>query len=359
LLDSWQEWNIDMKDFSDDGVQLNSIKKLALGFGNRGEPTIPGGGTPGGSGLVFFDDIRLYRARFIEDLLPPWPPDFVRDGVIDYLDLGVLTDNWLISNWDVTPQNPGSTGLTAWYRFENNTNDSSGNNHHGDPCGAPGPTYSTDSKEGTYSIQLDGVDDYVNVGPIGIDANDPRTIAGWVKASSTVIPDWTNIFGFTGASGTNLHFDMQVVGAVAGETYRGYGLHVYNWERNLAPLDLEWHHLAATYDGTTIAWYAEGDLHGSEDQVLNTTDNVQMGKRGDNENHFPGLVDDVSIYSRALSQAEIGYLAGKTSTYTQPLYLLLTPQDPNINMYDDGTIDFKDYDGLADVWGDEQLWPQW
>jgi hypothetical protein len=82
LLDSWQEWNIDMNDFRDDGVQLNSIKKLALGFGTRGEPSIPGGGTPGGSGLVFFDDIRLYRPRFIVDRLDPWPPDFARDGVI-------------------------------------------------------------------------------------------------------------------------------------------------------------------------------------------------------------------------------------------------------------------------------------
>jgi hypothetical protein len=356
LLDTWQEWNIDMNDFRDDGVQLNSIKKLALGFGTRGEPSIPGGGTPGGSGLVFFDDIRLYRPRFMEDLLPPWPPDFARDGVIDYLDLDVLTDNWLISSWDVTPQDPGATGLIGWYRFEGNTNDSSVNGNHGDPCGAP--TYSTDSKEGTYSIELDGVDDYVNVGAVGIDGNSPRTIAGWVKANSTVIPDWTNIFGFTGASGGGLHFDMQITGVTAA-TYHGYGLHVYGWERSLAPLDLEWHHLAATYDGATIAWYAEGHLHGSEEIDLNTTDNVQMGKRGDNDNYFPGLVDDVRIYGRALSQGEIGYLAGQTTTYTQPLYLLLTPQNPDINLYDDGTIDFKDYDGLADVWGDEQLWPEW
>jgi hypothetical protein len=347
-----------MNDFWDDSVQPENIKKLAIGFGNRGEPTVGGGGTPGGSGVVFFDDIRLYRPRFVLDKMSPWPPDFVRDGVIDYLDLDVLTDNWLISDYDVTPQDPGTTGLAAWYRFENNYQDSAGG-HHGDPCGTP--TFNnTDFQEGSYSLELDGVEDYVHVGAVGIDANDPRTIAGWVKANSTVIPDWTNIFGFTGDSGTNLHFDMQVTGVVAGETYHGYGLHVYGWERSLAPLDLDWHHLAATYDGTTIAWYAEGNLHGSEARALDTTDNVQMGKRGDNDNYFPGLVDDVRIYDRALSQGEVGYLAGKTAQpYTQPLYLLLTPQDPNINMYDDGSIDFKDYDALADVWGDKQVWPEW
>jgi hypothetical protein len=66
LIDSWQEWNIDMNDFRDDDVQLDSIKKLAIGFGNRGEQTIANGGTPGGSGMVFFYDIRLFRARFFE-----------------------------------------------------------------------------------------------------------------------------------------------------------------------------------------------------------------------------------------------------------------------------------------------------
>jgi hypothetical protein len=36
---------------------------------------------------------------------------------------------------------------------------------------------------------------------------------------------------------------------------------------------------------------------------------------------------------------------------------LLTPQNPGINLYKDGTIDLRDYAVLADVWLEEVLWP--
>jgi len=75
-----------------------------------------------------------------------------------------------------------------------------------------------------------------------------------------------------------------------------------------------------------------------------------------------GTIDEVRYYSRALTHKEIGWLADKTSTYTQPLHLLLTPANPDINAYDgDATpiIDWKDLAALsADKWLDQQLWPE-
>jgi hypothetical protein len=69
-------------------------------------------------------------------------------------------------------------------------------------------------------------------------------------------------------------------------------------------------------------------------------------------------VDDVRVYNRALTQGEVAYLAGKTTAFQQRLDLLLTPQDPAINLYNDGVIDLKDYAVIADTWLDELLWPQ-
>ena len=57
-LDSWTEWAIPLQNFAEKGVDLTDVDKIAIGFGTRGNTTIPGG-----SGHVFIDDIRLYRLR--------------------------------------------------------------------------------------------------------------------------------------------------------------------------------------------------------------------------------------------------------------------------------------------------------
>jgi len=57
LINSWTEWTIDTKEFGDAGVVLTDVSKLAIGFGDADNPQA------GGSGLVYFDDIRLYPPR--------------------------------------------------------------------------------------------------------------------------------------------------------------------------------------------------------------------------------------------------------------------------------------------------------
>jgi hypothetical protein len=55
VISTWTEWKIDVKKFGDAGVVLTDVSNLAIGFGGADDPQ------PGGLGLVFFDDIRLYR----------------------------------------------------------------------------------------------------------------------------------------------------------------------------------------------------------------------------------------------------------------------------------------------------------
>jgi len=51
----WTEWTIDLQAFADQGVNLTNVNTITIGFGNRSNPVT------GGSGMMFFDDIRLYR----------------------------------------------------------------------------------------------------------------------------------------------------------------------------------------------------------------------------------------------------------------------------------------------------------
>jgi len=48
---TWTQWNIDLQAF---GVNLANINTITLGLGNRNNPLA------GGSGTMYFDDIRLY-----------------------------------------------------------------------------------------------------------------------------------------------------------------------------------------------------------------------------------------------------------------------------------------------------------
>jgi hypothetical protein len=53
-IDTWTEWIIPLQAFADQGVNLANVNTIALGLGNRNNPQA------GGSGTMYFDDIRLY-----------------------------------------------------------------------------------------------------------------------------------------------------------------------------------------------------------------------------------------------------------------------------------------------------------
>ncbi|MHC4204626.1 MAG: LamG-like jellyroll fold domain-containing protein [Planctomycetota bacterium] len=57
-IDTWTEWVIPLQAFADQGLDLADVDTIAIGLGTQGNMTIPGG-----SGKMFFDDIRLYRLR--------------------------------------------------------------------------------------------------------------------------------------------------------------------------------------------------------------------------------------------------------------------------------------------------------
>jgi hypothetical protein len=252
----WQAWNIDLTKIT--GVA--SVRSLTIGVEGSGA-----------KGKLYFDDVRL----------SPRAPEFTN------------------------PVEPGSANLIARYAFEGDVKDSSGKGRNGTANGGPTFVAGVDGQ----ALRLDGSDDFVVVGPVGISGAAPRTISGWVKADTTTITDWTNIFGFTsspdGVSGKS--FDMNKRGGA-----NQYCIHAYGWERNIMAIDLEWHHLAATYDGTTVAWYGDGQFVASEAWVLDTQDLVHMGKRAHAAGgNFPGSIDEVRIYNKALSADEIAWLAGR------------------------------------------------
>jgi hypothetical protein len=55
--DVWLEWRIPLQRFADKGVNLADVNTIAIGFGDKANPKA------GGSGTMYFDDIRLYPPK--------------------------------------------------------------------------------------------------------------------------------------------------------------------------------------------------------------------------------------------------------------------------------------------------------
>jgi hypothetical protein len=54
LINTWTEWRIDLQEFAAQGVNLANVNTISIGFGDKGSLKA------GGTGMVLFDDIRLY-----------------------------------------------------------------------------------------------------------------------------------------------------------------------------------------------------------------------------------------------------------------------------------------------------------
>jgi hypothetical protein len=97
-IPEWQEWNVDQQDFNDSGVDLTEINTLYIGFGDRGSSV------PGGTGIVYFDEIRRYPPRCISEHGPVG--DFTGDCKVDDKDLKIMADDWLQTDYYTDGEEP-------------------------------------------------------------------------------------------------------------------------------------------------------------------------------------------------------------------------------------------------------------
>jgi len=348
-VEEWQEWNIDLQDFS--GVTLSQVKKITIGFGDGIAPI--GDGT----GYVWFDDIRLYPPRCVpEEAIG----DFTGDCIVDLNDLDIMTGDWLLSDYNVPAEPNSDANLVALYEFatDANFNDTSGNGHDGDPNGDAATVY--DAVRDSNVLSLDGDGDYVVItdsntpgGPF--DINDVITVACWIKVTE-FDKDWQAIVtkgddswrlaraSFETETGNGVEF------ACSGISNNEYGSISGSMNVN----DGKWHHVAGVYDGSKICIYVDGILDNTEDasgSISNSTYNVLIGENEEAPGReWNGQIDDVRIYNRALSHGEIVSLAGESSVL-QPL-----PR-PEVDLHKDGKVNLKDYAVLANNWLETILWP--
>ena len=362
LSDTYQEWNIDLKEVSDAGVNLNSIKKMYIGVGDRNAPKL------GGTGMLYIDDIRLYQPRCFPDIIKP-AGDFNNNCVVDYPDVEIMASDWLVEDQVIATTDPGSASLVGYWKLDDGSGtaavDSSVNNNNGILHGGPQWVTGYDGD----ALEFDGGNDYVEL-PIGsvINSLTSSTFATWVNFSNAG-GAWQRIFDF-GNDTTAYMFLTPRLGTTGPMRFgitTGGGGSPEQMATAQTTLASGWHHVAVTIDadGDTITLYldvvvvaqnTEATLSPSD---LGVTTNNWLGRsQYAGDAFYRGLIDDFRIYSRALTQAEIAYMADGTPGDGQ----FHVPVPSPAELYEaetegSRTVNFMDFAVLAGSWLDELLWP--
>ena len=194
-----------------------------------------------------------------------------------------------------------TSGLTA--------NDNSGNNNHGTLVN--GPAWNSSGRFGG-ALQFDGANDMVNIADANsLDLTNGMTLEAWVNPSNltgykTVICKDRGTSGFSyvlsannnASNVNNQRPNSRIRVGSSNRTVTG---------NSKLPLNT-WSHIACTYDGANFRYFINGvqvaNVEGTGN-ITTTNDLLHIGGTTVFNQFFSGRIDEVRIYNKALSQAEI------------------------------------------------------
>ncbi|MHA2428754.1 MAG: LamG domain-containing protein, partial [Candidatus Hermodarchaeia archaeon] len=237
----------------------------------------------------------------------------------------LLTASTLIANAEIT------SGLIAYWKLDETSGtvaaDSSSNGQDGSLVN--GPVWSAGFIDG--GLDFDGTDDYVDVGQFDINGN-ALTIAAWFKADTFDHLRYKDGRIVSKAVGirTADHYWMLSSIDDSGIPRLRFRLKTSGTTSTLIASsgDLEpgvWIHAAVIYDGSTMKIYKDGVLVGDTPKSGNIdsgpTAQVWIGNNPptDSSKPFDGMIDDVRLYDRALTEEEIQELMNYSAGNQAPI----------------------------------------
>ena len=206
-------------------------------------------------------------------------------------------------------------GLVAYYPFDGNASDMSGNSHDGTVIGA---TLGSDRHGVTgKAYSFDGVDDHLTFSQRFIfNQNGDAALSLWIKSNllpnnnqgsylySTTSSVDSNRFNFRLNVNSSSHLRLNLDYRESSQT-----IHTLNTYENLAVNS--WTQVIYSRIGHNYSLYVDGTLIGTvadNSPNLPTATGWVLGKMMGTSHNFSGSIDDIRIYDRALSAAEVAAL---------------------------------------------------
>ncbi len=200
-----------------------------------------------------------------------------------------------------------------------------------------------DTSQAARAASFDGVDDYVHIpdsDDINLGTHDKRTVQAWFKVNDKTISSRKQVVYEEGGAGKGLniyiHSGLLYVGGWNNPEEQS------NWSGTYLTTNMldsgRWHNVALVLDGTSVVEpdafkaYLDGQLFGSGDgsqlwkhggdigigAVNNKTQFHDGDFSGENGHWFGGLIDELRIFNRSLTQEEIQANMHDTLTGSEP-----------------------------------------
>jgi len=195
---------------------------------------------------------------------------------------------------------PAPAGMVSWWKAEGDTNDSQDSNN-GTFKGTP--AYS--SGEVGQAFSFDGnIANYISVPAASNLDLTTFTVDAWINPTATGSAAY--IVDKSGGNSPGVNYYL----ALTSDNHAEFGFQDGSY-RNVDSTNVillnTWTHLAGTYDGATVKLYVNGALDAS--LTYSGTPPVghplRIGLRNDDQFPVVGLVDEVEIFSRALTDTEV------------------------------------------------------
>ncbi|HRQ42523.1 MAG TPA: Ig-like domain-containing protein [Chloroflexota bacterium] len=232
--------------------------------------------------------------------------------------LALMAGYWTMDDNALTATDSSGHGRTTWLL--------DGNMYITDPAGHWTTDTAATSYPNPYAVMFDGINDWgviasqpaFNFGP-----DDDFAAAFWLKADTTQADadtldnmlvskyasvDNSSVFAITLLNQTSGVRDGRIL------VSRSDVANIPFIESTATVNDNQYHHIAFVKNGDVLSLYIDGILEGTATDTTATpthaiVSHIYLGKLENNTRYFQGALDDLRIYGRGLSAAEVAQLA--------------------------------------------------
>ena len=223
----------------------------------------------------------------------------MRDKKINKLNFDNLESRCLLSSHDLIP----TDGLVAYYPFNGNANDESGNGNNGIINGA---VLTTDRfGNANKAFNFSGNDDYISAkDSSSLDITEQLTLSAWIDTENSLESGYIIKKGQSGGD-ENYSIFMINRDPIA-RVHASNGLY-YSVRTSENTIGSAWTHSVGTYNGNQLSIYVNGILKNKgavPRNLISNSSDLYIGLDFQTS-EFQGKIDDIAIYNRSLSESEI------------------------------------------------------